>query len=261
MSWRRGLRELLVLVLRTWPFDRGVDFMLRNVVRPLVPETDSVFYPVGDDVTVKLPAREKPGLVVRVEGNFEPAELDWVRRVLDPGDTALDVGANVGVFTVSMATSVGRSGRVIALEPEPQNLEWLRANVLRNDLDHQVRVVAAAATERDGEEVLMSIGQDRSFTRVTDRPDDAFTASGRSLDSIWRSADRPDVTLAKFDVEGHELPALRGAADLLKSCGPRLLVEANSSQDRESIANFLGRFGYRQVEVAGLADRSCVFEA
>lgn len=259
--WRQVLLEMLVRAIRIWPINRGAEFMLRNVIRRLVPEDDYVSYRVGDDVEVELPAREKPGLVVRVYGSFEAGELDWVRRRLNSGDWALDVGANVGAFTVAMATSVGPSGKVVALEPDPQNLRWLRENVRRNGLEHQVSVVPAAATERDGEEILMSVGQDRSFTQVTDRPDDAFTASGRSLDSIWMSADRPDVTLMKLDVEGHELPALRGAAGLLESCRPHLLLEASRSWERKKITDFLGRFGYRQVGISELADRSCVFEA
>jgi len=77
-------------------------------------------------------------------GCWEADEGAWMRAVLAPGNTALDIGANIGYFTVLMSHQVGETGRVIAVEPEQRNLRLLSYNLWRNCCDN-VRVVPAAA--------------------------------------------------------------------------------------------------------------------
>ena len=80
---------------------------------------------------------------------WEPGEAAWLRGVLRGGQTVLDVGANVGYFTLLAAQTIGAAGTVVAVEPDAANLRLLRANVWRGGCDN-VRIVAAAASDERG---------------------------------------------------------------------------------------------------------------
>src|SRR5580765_7707639 len=74
------------------------------------------------------------GFHLYIDGIYEPAEIAWVLARLEPGDVFVDVGANIGVFTVMAAKRVGPTGRVIAFEPSPSVIRYLEENVRLNEL-------------------------------------------------------------------------------------------------------------------------------
>ena len=69
------------------------------------------------------------GWTIAPEGAWESAEADFMIETVRPGDIAIDVGANLGWFTVILAKQVGRQGKVIAFEPEPLNFQLLKDNI------------------------------------------------------------------------------------------------------------------------------------
>ena len=83
------------------------------------------------------------------QGQFEAAELELLSGLCKPGTFAFDVGANVGLFTVAFAQSVGPAGRVVAIEPYPPSISDLTENLHRNGLDNVI-VVPAAVGESTG---------------------------------------------------------------------------------------------------------------
>src|ERR1035437_10176539 len=86
------------------------------------------------------------GKSLQLYGEFSDAELDVMRKTVKPGDTVLDVGANVGALTVPMAQMVGPSGKVIAWEPQPETFALLKKNIEQNDLNNvTMRKCAAGA--------------------------------------------------------------------------------------------------------------------
>src|SRR5947209_3841260 len=80
-----------------------------------------------------LQHRDDIGLVVLLTGSFERAEIETARAETKAGTTAIDVGANVGIFTVPLALAVGADGRVIAVEPAGENVAQLERNVALNN--------------------------------------------------------------------------------------------------------------------------------
>ena len=97
--------------------------------------------------------RQTLGLSSLLYGTFELAELEFARSRLRPGDDAMDIGANVGIFSVVMGAAVGRSGRVFAFEPAPGNIVRLKKNLERNGLDH-AQLFPCALGEADGQMTL-----------------------------------------------------------------------------------------------------------
>jgi FkbM family methyltransferase len=170
-------------------------------------------------------------------GLHEFAPMSLVLDALRPEDLFLDVGANVGSYTVLASGVVGC--RTIAFEPVPATVEALEANVRLNDLGDRVRVVQAAVGDTSGT-VLVTTTRDTTNRVLTEEEstdggaswDDRLEVPLVRLDDAVSPAElaAAERVILKIDVEGFEVPVLRGAEGLLAS-GKVLavLVEINGS--------------------------------
>lgn len=187
--------------------------------------------------------------------DFEP-ELDRLGEWLSPGDWAVDVGANVGLYTARMSAAVGPSGRVVALEPVPSTFALLAANT--RVMPHEnVTLHNAAATDAAG---VVGMRVPRSAAGLEDHYQSHLCDDGADVRVVGvRLDDLPlphPVALVKVDAEGHELAVLRGMRRLLERDRPALVVEAS---DAEGALAFLAPLGYRMRALPGSANR--IFEA
>lgn len=165
----------------------------------------------------------------------EWAEMSFVQAVLRRGDVFLDVGANVGVYTLLAASVLGPAARILAVEPDPRARALLRENVALNRLGG-VSVHAAAVGAAPGF-ARMTAGLDAMNHVLEVFPAAEAPAAGAvplcTLDDICGDA---APFLAKMDVEGHELEALKGAGRLLQERRPAAWVlEANECGARYGV--------------------------
>jgi FkbM family methyltransferase len=157
--------------------------------------------------------------------DYEPYQTRLALEAVRPGDRVLDLGANLGYYTLLLARRVGPAGRVYAVEPDPGNLALLRANVARHGYAN-VTVVDKAASDRAGPARLYKSGDNQGDHRLYEgdeaRPSVAVEAV--RLDDVLPGA--APLALVKMDVQGAEGRALAGMRDLLeRSPGVRLLLE------------------------------------
>ncbi|HTZ07009.1 MAG TPA: FkbM family methyltransferase [Gaiellaceae bacterium] len=254
------IRRLVAGVARAYvvrfPLARGKGFVVGSVA-PRLPVEDREFEAAVPGGTVVLRWDEASGRRVLREGAYELAEVEAARRVLAPGDTAIDVGANVGLFTIPLATA---AGHVVAVEPLAENVERLVANVSRNSLDN-VTVVDASAGDTDGT-IELTVAADPAFGSVGEvtKHHAAGTRAVRSIriDSLWAELGCPPVAFLKIDVEGAELRVLDGASELLRTCRPVLLVEADPGDAAAAVAAHLS--GYTETTPAGFSPVNHLFE-
>ncbi len=138
---------------------------------------------------------------------------------LTPGKWFIDVGANIGTQTIYAMRS-GKFCGVIAIEPEPHNLDLLRRNLAFNGLVDQVHVVAAAASSQNAQATLVRDRQNFGAHSIepnwSNTPGKSVTVETRTIDNILASLNiaPQEVGLVWIDVEGHEIEALRGMQDL-----------------------------------------------
>ena len=165
---------------------------------------------------------------------WDPHVETCIRTILRPGQTAIDVGANVGYFTAVMAQCVGPDGRVWSFEPVPETFELLQQCNALNDHAHVTAMpVALGATNGS-----IEITYDRRHSGIaTMHPDhvagDTQRVQMRCLDALVAAGEvgrRPD--LIKVDVEGHELDALRGARETIAQASPTIVFELNERTAR-----------------------------
>jgi FkbM family methyltransferase len=170
-----------------------------------------------------------------------------MQSLLRPGDTVIDGGANIGLFTLLAATLVGAGGRVIACEPSPTTMELLRANLDENRLDWvQLREVALAETNgRLSMRVFEAGSGYSSFAPLSAKAGTDVDVEVTTLDELAASV-AGRVGLVKLDVEGAELRALRGATGLLAGSRPDFIIELEPEH--------LARQGCSVAEVQDLFD-------
>lgn len=155
-------------------------------------------------------------------------------RLLTPGMTVFDVGANVGFTAVLAAKCVAPTGRVVCFEPLPENAVQIQHNAGLNGFSF-LDVHELALAREDGESAFF-VSQASTWGRLA-RSGPAPQQSGvirvpvRSLDSMFNRGEIPKPDLIKMDVEGGEVDVLHGARRMLAATRPVLVVELHHTYD------------------------------
>lgn len=200
----------------------------------------------------RLPARESLRLRAYKAYVFGEPELRWALRDIKQGELAVDVGSNLGVYTYWLARRVGLKGRVIALDPVQECVQYLRTAISQLGLT-QVTVLHCGASDAAGVlDLRIPIdGEHATLTRATFRqmpgPARVTKAEVRPLDDLLSDRDRP-VSFVKCDTEGHELAVLHGTAGILTTDRPSLLIECEQrylNHDMRDTIDYARSFGYR----------------
>ncbi len=188
-------------------------------------------------------------------GRYEPQETQLAMRLLRPGMTTVDVGANWGYFTLVCAHLVGAQGRVIALEPHPQLSTLLAENASTNGLSHVevLRIAAGADSAAQRFVGFNAHAGNWGLSRAAHSAEDAdFECETVSVDALLDAKGIDRVDLVKIDIEGGEAAALRGmTAGLARHRYRYVLLECHPEQlrqlgtDVEACLEPLRRAGYQ----------------
>jgi FkbM family methyltransferase len=154
--------------------------------------------------------------------HYEP-ELARLRDWIQPGGTVIDIGAHYGAYTVCMSALVGPEGRVLAVEPADHALSVLRRNIEINDADN-VTVLATALGDTPATALLHMHGDlsRASLNQFEEGDTGAQSVTVARLDDL---VPKGPVAFIKIDIEGYELPALRGATRVLSEDRPVVQFE------------------------------------
>ena len=187
-------------------------------------------------------------------GRFHTNEKEYalLDTLLGAGDWALDIGANVGHYTMRMAELVGPSGRVIALEPVPDTFSLLAANT-RLFAHANVSLLNVAASDRIA---IADMQIPRFASGLSNYYQASLGAGPGGVAVLTLPIDElslPTVRLVKIDVEGHELPALRGMRELIQRDHPVLIVETGSQET----TNLIGSLDYTVERLPGSSNLLC----
>jgi FkbM family methyltransferase len=166
-----------------------------------------------------------------------------------PGGVAIDVGANLGEWSVPLARAVGRDGRVLCIEPNPAVAAALAATLRINNLA-QGEILPVALAAADGEGRLLIEPGDTGLSRLS-AGESGIAVRLRRLDSIVAERGLARLDLLKIDVEGHERQVLAGAAETLRRFRPAVVFESGheAPDDRRAIAVFFDELAYDLVAV------------
>lgn len=141
---------------------------------------------------------------------FDYHEMRFIHDYLKPGDCFLDVGANIGLYTLLAASRV-EGGPIFSVEPHPANLKLLRENLEANHLTN-VQVLAVAAGDGDGEVILSDVDVYAGVAPDQSEPGQRPRVPVRRLDALLGGH---SPAIAKVDVEGYEWGVFRGLSETI----------------------------------------------
>lgn len=227
----------------------------------LTPE-DAFTYVAIDNCLLAVEAsfRSIVTAVLIAEGDWFEREMEFWRNQIQPGMTVIDVGANVGVYTVSAAQQVGTSGRVIAIEPFSGCVQCLEETRRVNNFS-QIQICHGAVSDRIGTAKLTVQPSSELNELIVDSEESIENFEEvrmLTLDSLIESENLDRLDFLKIDAEGHELQVLQGSDRILTQYKPVILYEniAGSKGSNLPVAQHLTANGYQlfryQPYVAGL---------
>ena len=156
------------------------------------------------------------------------------------GDVVLDVGANVGIFSIKAAKAVGDVGRVIAIEPEPKNINILKENLKKFK---NVAIIPKALGSSSGK-IDFSIGIHSGSHKVytnskKNSSEKIITVPIEKIDNLVRELNLEVIDFLKMDVEGWELEVLKGAENSLDIIRFMVIASYHTENERKLITDFL----------------------
>jgi FkbM family methyltransferase len=172
--------------------------------------------------------------------HFEAGPIDRLKEFVPNGSLVIDVGANVGFFSLRFANWVGDDGKVISIEPEDRNYDNLISALKREGLLDRVRPLKAVAAAVRGKMVL-EINPLHPADHKLSRDGTGLPVTAVTLDDLVQDKGPLRPALVKIDVQGAEMLVLKGANGILRKAGPALFVELHEEG--------LNRFGTSVSEI------------
>jgi FkbM family methyltransferase len=185
----------------------------------------------------------------------EPITIQWIAEFA-PAEVLVDVGANVGMYSIWAAKS--RGAKVIAFEPEAQNYALLNRNIKMNGVDGQVRAYCVALSDAGGYSELHlsdlrpggschSLGERVDFKHEPMRPKYSQGCVAARLDDLVAASVIPMPHYIKLDVDGFEPKVIAGSRNVLANRTLRsLLIETNQNlDDHRQMVRELQSLGFR----------------
>lgn len=245
--WLGGIRELVRLYLRRCPLRDGKGRVYAAVNEKLLPPQRYVTAPVRYGFRLHLDLMEPAQRQIYFFGDYdERHEIALLRRVLRPGDTFWDIGANIGFYTLTASSLVRPGGHVVAFEPAAMAWKALTANLSLNHTDNvqsfQIALADGAGQARLYHRADIADGGASLISRAGYH-EDSEVVTTMSLDQFAERTGATPPTFMKIDVEGLEGTVLTGGSQILHGRNaPLILIEMN---DPAAIGDILAAAGYR----------------
>ncbi|WP_347217319.1 FkbM family methyltransferase [Chryseobacterium sp.] len=203
-------------------------------------------------------------------GDYEKSEIDYLYSVLKKGDTFIDIGGNIGLFSLNASKIVGKEGNVYAFEAFKPNYEKFSQHLSINNFKNVTLEHLAVADKNDFIEILYNetygnVGMASSYL-------ENFTAKEKVesiiLDDYVKNQQITKIDLIKIDIEGGEFSALQGMKEILTHFQPKIIIEINnialksSHHNEEELIRLLLEKGYSQTKILSRNQNSynAVFE-
>lgn len=179
---------------------------------------------------ILVPLDDAVGRCIYFTGDYD-RKITWLcQKLLRPGYTAIDVGANLGVVTLAMAKFVGPTGRVHCFEPNPRMQNLLGQSIARSHRNVTLHKFGLGETDA---ELDLHIPSDNigAGSFVNGASGQTIKCQVRRLADIIEAEAIVDIRLVKIDVEGFENDVLLGSGDLLSKVRPIIILETNEASD------------------------------
>jgi FkbM family methyltransferase len=211
-------------------------------------------------VHIRVHPEECIGRSIWAIGIYELAVTETLWRLTAPGDTVVDVGANVGYMTSILAARTGLSGHVYCFEAHPDIFQELVLNISNWQQNHNWRHIHAAnlALSHEAGNGLLKVPDcfqiNRGMSRLVEQtPEISEKDSKKFLQITKECLDNllpgQAIALLKLDVEGHELNVLKGSVQLLETDKIQNILFENHGGYPSHLTDYLEQFGYQILKL------------
>jgi FkbM family methyltransferase len=228
----------------------------RRILRSRHQETnkvENILLPWGVSIKICPSSNEVVGRSLWLMGIYDLIVTEVLWRLIERGETTIDVGASLGYMTNIMATKVGETGKVWCFEPNPEVYKELSENIdsWKKNLDwNQINNQQIALSNKSGVGVLSVPTNNREEAALVAYQDlqgqeniaESYTVTLARLDEILKNSGQ--IGLMKIDVEGHELAVLQGAIELITKQQIRDIIYEDHNGYPTPVSQFLEQNGY-----------------
>lgn len=224
MAYRRGLVRFsgLRLMRALSHFDHTAGERIVSEVEP--------------GITMRLDMSSYLDRCVYYQGNYRPWVIDQFVQYIQEGDTVIDVGANIGSYSLRFAQKVGKTGRVFAFEPEPSVFQRLQDNLALNQTSNLEALAMAVADDAGELEFFVTPEDSENHGRSALFPSDwrarAVVVPTTSIDRFMEDRNLRQLRAIKADTQGAEHKVLVGAARTIRELAPLIFLRLNQSNSR-----------------------------
>lgn len=205
----------------------------------------------GDCYSVPADIRSITTFSLLEQGRWFEKEVGFVDRLLAPGMVALDIGANLGMYTLPLARRVGATGQVYAYEPSEASRAHLARTLALNSVDNvTIRPLALAGRCGNGHLTADPSAELNAIAEGTDGAGESVAI--RTLDAEMNDCGWPRVDFVKLDAEGMEEAILHGAQDFFTRFAPIVMYERiHRGRRNQSLGSKFRMLGYRIFRLLG----------
>jgi len=199
-----------------------------------------------------------------ISKEYEREIVELIKLVLNTKKDVIDIGANIGLFSVYFAKNISNNSKVLSIEPTPRAIELLKRNLQTNQVDNSVILFNGVATNLKGtfkiktipgREEYSTLGSNIHQNRHHGTTHQEITVEGDTIDNLVnRFGLNPGFI--KIDTEGAEYLVLQGAEITLRKYHPVLLMElmddylVNFGYSAKQVSDFLELFGYKITDIS-----------
>jgi len=183
-----------------------------------------------------------------------------LKKIIHHGDTVIDIGANIGIFTLFFRKLVGDEGMIYSFEPNPTAFSILNKNINENNLTN-VKIENKAVADKNGK-VSFTISSSITASRITENHKDGISVDCVSLDEYFTENKMKKINFIKIDTEGYDLIVLKGMTKIMQLHSElKIMVEYNTGLLQKAgvqpkdLLKFLHQQNFKIYDMGGLFDR------
>ena len=187
-------------------------------------------------------------------GRHEKAYVEAFAKSVKPGDTVLDIGAQAGYFTLTASRRVGAAGKVVAFEPFPENIEFVKEHCQLNHCDNVTLLEAAVGGSKgtrtfQAANVFMGHLSEAPASTEEASDDDSLMVEVVTLDDLMSENAFPVPSVMKIDTEGMEYWVLQGGKALIQKHHPVLFIATHGEKNQKRTLQLLEEWNYEIVMI------------
>ncbi len=189
-------------------------------------------------------------------GDYESFVKKYFKTHIKPGDTVLDVGANIGFHTLYLAELVGASGKVIAVEPMPVNFKALEKNIALNNFNQIITINSALSSKNETINIYLNPTQHNPGAyNLFEEGEKNTLINCVKGDDLLTELSVNKVALIKIDVEGFEFEVLKGLYQTILKDKPVIIFEYDrnyqlkNNQDPAALFSYLINLNYSFLSI------------